>query len=217
MTPQFHHPTFAVTVDMALFGFAHDVLSILLVQRKYSPYAGHWALPGGFVDPDEDLTTAVIRELHEESGLTPAWCTQLHTYGTPGRDPRRRTISVAHLGICQGTPPVICSDETPIVAWHPLDHLPVLAFDHDHMVLAAKHMLVHGCHDLALLSRFFPETFTLSDFHRLVSTLHQCDIPAAPFMAALQAHPALEQLDDDALHGRYRCIATNYVPFVWTS
>lgn len=213
MTHQFHHPTFAVTVDMALVGFQHDTLAILLVQRKYAPFAGHWALPGGFVDPNEDLLPAALRELHEESGLAPVWATQLQTYGTPGRDPRRHTISVAHLGICVGTPAVTCSDETPVVAWHPIHTLPALAFDHEHMVEAARHMLVRGCHDLALLHRFFADTFTVRDLQQLVSVIQQVPIPQDAFATAMHHHPALHACGD----GHYRYVACPFVPFVWSS
>ena len=213
MTHQFHHATFAVTVDMALVGFQHDALAILLIQRKYPPFAGHWAFPGGFVDPDEDLLPAAMRELHEESGLAPAWATQLQSYGAPGRDPRRHTISVAHLGISVGTPPVTCSDETPVVAWHPLYDLPALAFDHEHMVAAAQQMLQRGCHDVALLSRFFADSFTPHDLHHLVCAILRSNIPRDAFTAAVRAHPALHACGDD----HYRYIAAPYVPFVWPS
>lgn len=213
MTHQFHHPTFAVTVDMALVGFQHDTVAILLIQRKYPPFAGHWALPGGFVDPNEDLLPAALRELHEESGLAPAWATQLQTYGTPGRDPRRHTMSVAHLGICVGTPAVTCSDETPVVAWHPLHALPALAFDHDQMVVAAQQLLVRGCHDLSLLSRFFAGTFRCDELHRLVCAITQTEVAFDAFTAAVRAHPTLRACGQ----ARYQYVAGPYVPFVWSA
>lgn len=87
-------PPFAVTADVALLTTVEGRLGVVLVQRSSDPYRGHWALPGGFVDIDEDLEPAAIRELGEETGLQPGKLTQLGAYGAPGRDPRMRVVTV---------------------------------------------------------------------------------------------------------------------------
>src|SRR5256885_84259 len=87
-------PCFAVTADVVLLTIHHGRFSVLLVRRARHPEQGRWALPGGFVDEDEDVEAAAIRELEEETGLRelPAGIRleQLRTYGRPGRDPRTR-------------------------------------------------------------------------------------------------------------------------------
>ena len=89
------YPPFAVTVDIALFTIRDGVLSVLLVERANDPHAGSWALPGGFIDPDEDAETAAWRELAEETGVErfSGHLEQLKTYSAPDRDPRMRTLS----------------------------------------------------------------------------------------------------------------------------
>ena len=89
----YDHPHPAVTVDIVLIRSAGESMSLLLIRRAGEPFAGHWALPGGFVDIDEDLEDAACRELAEETGLTGIALTQLHTFGRPDRDPPARVIS----------------------------------------------------------------------------------------------------------------------------
>jgi 8-oxo-dGTP diphosphatase len=124
----------SVTVDVVVVATAGEQRNVLLVKRFKPPFVGCWALPGGFVEPDEPLEDAARRELEEETGVVPAHLEQLYTFGNPGRDPRGWTISVAYLALLteEDTPawqPQAGSDAD-AVCWFPLDHLPPLAFDH---------------------------------------------------------------------------------------
>src|SRR5262245_1776750 len=91
-------PRPAVTVDMALFTVAGALnqlrLEVLLIQRDLEPFAGSWALPGGFVRDNEDLHDAALRELVEETGIKEVYIEQVGAVGTPGRDPRGHTVTV---------------------------------------------------------------------------------------------------------------------------
>ena len=71
---------------------------VLLIQRANPPYEGAWALPGGFVEPDEDLAEGAARELLEETGIgmEPGSLVQVGAYGHPDRDPRMRVVTVAY-------------------------------------------------------------------------------------------------------------------------
>lgn len=115
---------------------------VLLIRRKHPPFAGGWALPGGFVDQDEPLETAARRELREETGLEVQALEQMHTFGDPGRDPRGWTVSVAFVAVAdaaQSQPKA--SDDAAEVAWYPLDQLPPLAFDHGKVLAFARRWL----------------------------------------------------------------------------
>lgn len=95
------YPPFAVTVDIALMTVVDRELRVLLIQRGEHPYLGEWALPGGFVRPDEDLGQAAARELLEETNIHrgQAHIEQLGAYGEPGRDPRMRVVTVAYWAV----------------------------------------------------------------------------------------------------------------------
>ena len=92
----YDYPRPSVTVDVAIVTL-HKRPRVLLIRRKHDPFAGTWALPGGFIDMNETLEDSARRELREETGVEAAELIQLGTYGDPGRDPRGRTITVAYL------------------------------------------------------------------------------------------------------------------------
>jgi len=125
-----------VTVDAAVFRRRGDRWEILLIQRGRPPFEGAWALPGGFVDMEETLDHAAARELEEETGVIGVELEQLHTFGDPGRDPRGRTVSVVYGGVMpeKVTATVEGRDDAADAAWHAIDELPSLAFDHDRII-----------------------------------------------------------------------------------
>jgi 8-oxo-dGTP diphosphatase len=116
---------------------------VLLVRRKHPPFAGVWALPGGFVNPDEPLETAARRELREETGIDVGELTQMHAFGDPGRDPRGWTVSVVFVAVVD--PSAVqpkAGDDAAEVDWQPMDELRPLAFDHDKVLAFARQWLV---------------------------------------------------------------------------
>ena len=90
--------------DVVLFTIVDDQLNVVLVERGVPPFMGSWALPGGFVLPEETLERAALRELEEETGVKdqPGHLEQLETYGNPDRDPRSRVVTIAYWAIMAG-------------------------------------------------------------------------------------------------------------------
>lgn len=129
----YQYPRPAVTVDAIVF--AKDEEKILLIQRKNDPFQGTWAFPGGFVDENEDLHTAALRELLEETQVSINSLTQFYTSGTPGRDPRGHTISVIYYAIIDRVCEAKAQDDAMNLQWFPIHQLPKLAFDHDEILL----------------------------------------------------------------------------------
>lgn len=135
----YEHPHPAVSVDVAVFRRCDARLEVLLIRRASPPYAGSWALPGGFVDIDEDLAAAAARELAEETGLAGLELFQVGAFGDPHRDPRERVITVAHCGIVVGKgADARAASDAAEVAWFDVERLPALAFDHLEIVTAAR-------------------------------------------------------------------------------
>ncbi|RKY25231.1 MAG: NUDIX hydrolase [Planctomycetota bacterium] len=121
-----------VTVDAAVFGLFENKVKLLLINRKNEPFKGKWALPGGFVDIDEELEDAAARELAEETGLINVQLEQMHTFGKVGRDPRGRQITIVFMGIAtEGLNNIKAGDDAAKAQWFDIKKLPEdMAFDH---------------------------------------------------------------------------------------
>lgn len=127
-------PHIFVTVDVVLCRKYDGKTQMLLIQRKNDPYKDYWALPGGFVDKDEDIEVAAKRELFEETDIQLYQVKQIGAYGKPDRDPRHHTLSVAYYGEIDALAEARAKDDAKNVRWFAIDELPALAFDHSDIV-----------------------------------------------------------------------------------
>jgi len=130
-------PRIAVTVDVVLFANTQPP-EVLLIQRGQPPFAGQWALPGGFVEAHERVADAAARELAEEAGIDAPVLAFLGYFDEIDRDPRGRTISLAFWGVVDKHNVTLSADDDAADArWFALSDLPPLAFDHDRIITEA--------------------------------------------------------------------------------
>ena len=130
----YDYPRPAVTVDLIIISETDASQKILLIERKNQPFKGMWALPGGFVDENEDLPDAAMRELKEETDIDNVSLIQIGAFGKPGRDPRGHTVAVAFMAQVNHKIPVNAGDDASNVQWFPIEKLPNLAFDHKEII-----------------------------------------------------------------------------------
>jgi 8-oxo-dGTP diphosphatase len=147
-----------VTVDAVVFRAGPGpFLEVLAIRRKNPPFQGMFALPGGFVEMDETLDDAVARELEEETGLKGVELNQFETFGDVDRDPRGRVITVAYCGIVGMGEKVKAGDDAAEAQWMPVNNLPQLASDHNHVIARAmeclKFILIAATADTGFLGR----------------------------------------------------------------
>lgn len=129
------YPRPAVTVDIIVTRSLNGSPQILLIERKNEPFKNQWALPGGFVDIDEEIEDAAYRELKEETSVSEIKLHQFRTFGKPGRDPRGRTISIIYFGqLINNSQKIEAGDDAKNLKWFSIDDLPKLAFDHNYII-----------------------------------------------------------------------------------
>jgi len=169
----YEYPRPALTVDCVIFGYdGQKALKVLLIQRANEPFKDQWALPGGFVDMDEDLQTAALRELEEETGVKNVFIEQLFTFGDPGRDPRGRVVSVSYYALVNLLEhPVQAASDARNVEWFSVETLPRLGFDHDRIVQVAINRLRAKVRYQPIGFELLPEEFTLTQLQDLYETV----------------------------------------------
>lgn len=190
-----------VAVDAIVFGYSKEEgVSILLIKRKYDPYKGAWAIPGGFVLDDESLEAAVARELQEETGVEINYLEQLYTFGKPDRDPRKRILSVAYFGLVKSKQfeKLKASTDAADAAWFNYKKLPRLAFDHKEILKMAIERLRAKIVYQPIGFELLDKKFAFSDLEHLYSTLLDRPIDRRNFKKKVMSLGILDELDEKA-------------------
>jgi len=200
---QYPHP--AVTTDVVVFTIRDQQLKLLLVQRAGEPYQNMWALPGGFLDIDEDLEACAKRELEEETGIHGVYLEQLYTFGAPNRDPRERVISVTYYALVPSDRLQLrAASDAADVQWFALDQMPPLAFDHQQIITLAHRRLAAKLDYSTIAFQFMPETFTLSELQAVYEILINGELDKRNFRKKILALEEVEEAGGLRRTGNHR-------------
>lgn len=161
-----------VAVDIVIFTMQQAELRVLLVKRGIEPFAGQFAIPGGFVREDESLDQAALRELKEETGVEDVYLEQLYSFGDPGRDPRGRVISVAYFALIAADHAALSAGSDAAEAgWWPVDKLPELAFDHRRILGYSLERLRNKLEYTTVGFQLLPQRFSLTELQEVYEAI----------------------------------------------
>ncbi|MGC8828727.1 MAG: NUDIX hydrolase [Verrucomicrobiia bacterium] len=185
----YKYPRPAVAVDCVVFGLVLDCVEILLIQRKAEPFKYNWALPGGFLNIDEDLETAARRELFEETNIRAEFLEQIGAFGKPNRDPRDRVISIAYYTMIKPDGLKIkAGSDAMDYQWFYIRNLPPLAFDHKEIIEKALNILRKKVETEPFGIELLPYKFKLSQLQNLYEDILNTRIDKRNFRKKLFKH-----------------------------
>jgi len=201
----YEYPRPALTVDVVVFALDDEDLQVMLIRRKLPPFAGQWALPGGFVRVAETLEEAAQRELQEESGLAGIFLEQLFTFSEIDRDPRERVVTVAYYALVNlAGHDVRASADAAQAAWFPVGELPELAFDHTRIVEVALQRLRGKVRYQPIGFELLPAGFTLSQMQHLYEAVLETPLDKRNFRKKVLGLGLLLRLKERQMDGRHR-------------
>lgn len=213
MSFTYEKPRPSVAVDCVVFGFDEGDLKVMLVKRGVEPFAGKWALPGGFVGMAESLDEAAMRELAEETGLRDVYLEQLYTFGEVNRDPRGRVISVAYYALVALAGRAIKADtDAAQAAWFAIHDVPRLAFDHERILEAAVQRLRGKVRYMPIGFELLPPRFTLTQLQHLYEVILDRDFDKRNFRKKVLALGVVEdtgEIQQDVSHRAARLFRFN--------
>ncbi|MCF7981956.1 MAG: NUDIX hydrolase [Pseudomonadales bacterium] len=187
----------ALTVDCVVFGLDQDDLKVLLIQRGLEPFAGQWALPGGFVRIDESPEASARRELQEETGVRDVFLEQLYTFGEPSRDPREHVISIAHYALVNlDDHEIRAATDARQAGWFAIDDVPTLAFDHGTILKMAHDRLCGKVRYQPIGFELLPDKFALRQLQNLYEKVLDRQIDKRNFRKKILSMGILQELDE---------------------
>ena len=193
------YPPFYVTCDLVVLSVRAGALHVLLVRRGGEPFAGRLALPGGFVEIDENLEDAAYRELGEEAGVgrDDVILEQLAAYGEPGRDPRQRVVSVAWLALGADLPEPTAGSDAADARWVPVaaalgsggageagrsgEGQEPLAFDHHQILADGVERARAKLEDTGYAAALCGEALTVADLHAVYEAVWGIELDKGNF------------------------------------
>jgi ADP-ribose pyrophosphatase YjhB (NUDIX family) len=182
-----------VTVDLAIFTVRDDALQVLLTQRAEEPFARAWALPGGFIDveQDGDLEACARRKLKEKTGVATPYLEQLGSWGNRSRDPRGWSVTHVYFALLPSAGVALAAGANAAAArWNPVHDDGVglrLAFDHAQLLAAALERLRSKVEYTSLPAYLLPEEFTLGELQRAYEIVLGREVEKSAFRTRIRS------------------------------
>ncbi|MBT3406266.1 NUDIX hydrolase [Candidatus Woesearchaeota archaeon] len=194
-----------LAADVAVFTVIQGELNLLLIRRKYDPFKGQYAIPGGFVENNENLEDAAARELEEETGVKNIFMKKLNAYGDVSRDPRGRVVTVVYIALIDSEKFKLKADTDALVAeWIPVEDIKTLAFDHNMILSDCLQELRYDIQTTNIAAQLLPDKFTLSELQTLYEVVLGKELDKRNFRKRIKALDFLQETKETKMEGAHR-------------
>ena len=197
----------SLTVDIVVFTVIKSELYVLLIRRKKEPFKGQYALPGGYVEKDESLEDAALRELEEETNVKNIFIKKLTAYGDPERDPRGRIVSVSFLALIDSEKQKVTASEehdSLVAEWVCLGEVKKLAFDHNNILDDALSELKYEIQTTNIAAQLLPEKFTLTEMQKVYEIILDLQLDKRNFRKRLKELDLVAPTKETKMEGAHR-------------
>lgn len=168
MKPFHSYQNPSLAVDLVVFGYSKQNLSVLLLNRKEAPFKDRWVLPGAFLQMEERFKDTCSRVLKTKLGMDDVYLEQLYSFDEPDRDPRGRAISVAYYALVNPARVAVAAGSMANdVSWFNINELPSLGFDHDSIFQQALQRLRSKITYFPVGFELLDDLFTMPELHEL--------------------------------------------------
>lgn len=199
---EFAHPY--VTVDVLIFSIRNDQLAVLLIRRSHPPFAGMFAIPGGFVQIGETLDQAARRVIKVKGRQNNLYLEQLYTFGKIDRDPRGRVVSVGHIALVPQDQAHDIDDGKHVITWFPVKKLPPLAFDHKEILSVAVERIKSKIGYSSLAAGLLPAKFRFSELQKVYEIILGKPLDKRNFRKKMLSLGLLAPAGEKVTGGQYR-------------
>ncbi|HEY8959973.1 NUDIX hydrolase [Chitinophaga sp.] len=182
MKPFHEYKNPSLAIDLVVFGYHNNTLSVLLLNRKEEPFKDCWTLPGGFLQMEETFLDTCSRILQTKLGMKEVFLEQLYSFDAPDRDPRGRVIAVGYYALINPAKfSVVAGSMANDVKWFNVRKMPALGFDHKHIFKQALQRLRSKIQYDPVGFELLDELFTITELHELYECILQTTIDRRNF------------------------------------
>lgn len=194
-----------ITTDIVIFSILKGKLHILLVKRKYDPFKGHYALPGGFLKEGEELEECARRELEEETGIKDVYLKKINFYGSTKRDPRGRVITTVFMALVNGDQyEPRGGTDAQSAHWVAVADVKKLAFDHERILKEALNELRWQVQMTNIAYQMMPEQFTLTELQQGYESVLDRKLDKRNFRKRILSMNLIQETNQTKIEGAHR-------------
>lgn len=185
----------AISVDCVIFGYDEKDLKVLVIKSDLKEYGGLYSLLGDLISPEEDIDIASYRILKERTGLDNVYLEQVQAFGSIGRHPSGRVITIAYFSLIDINNHKLQLNHNDL-HWHAVNDIKTMAFDHKIILDTCLNRLRQQVIEKPLVFNLLPEKFSLRQLQELYEAILGIELDRRNFRKKISIKDWLDDIDE---------------------